>query len=354
MIDTSFSSYNIANVRFDVKISKKYFNRISEYMLKNNVTNLSTVKQRFDKKIYYIIDYNIFLEKIDLLLNNNLYEIKEYFKNSFCYRYCINNSIYMLEINKNWVLEITSSNYRIYIKPNDPLLEVYLLRFLRSIAYGINEDNNMILMHGAALSSLDKGIIILGKKGSGKTTLLLNFLKMGADIISNDRLFITEDLNIISFPQALRVGVDTFNNEEKITQYFNEKPFFRTQDKKNNNFKYLIVFHEIQNVFGAKYKNSQYLNYVIVPEIQIGKEGVEIIYLSKCEKKDILESVCFTPIDESFRFDWIYFSKLNIFDKMVNRNKILYKLMDIPFIKVKYGTCTETKKIIAKINNINL
>lgn len=355
MMDTNPSSYNISNVRFDVEISKKYFNIISEYMLKNNVTDLSTAKQLFDKKIYYIVDNNMFAKKIDLQVNCNLCEIKEYFKNSFCYRYYINNSIYIFEENKEWIIEITGSDYIVYVKSDNPLLEVYLLRFLRSIAYGINEDKNMVLMHGAALSYFNKGVVILGKKGAGKTTLLVDFLKMGSDIISNDRLFITGDLSIISFPQTLRVGVGTFNNEEKITQYFNEKHFFRMQDKNSSNFKYLIVFNEIQSIFGSKYINSQCLNYIIIPEIQIGKDCVEIIHLSESEKKDILENVCFTPIDESFRYDWIYSSKLSIFDKISNRNKILHELMNVPFIKVKYGTGTDAKQIIEQINdNINL
>ena len=105
------------------------------------------------------------------------------------------------------------------------------------------------------------------------------------------------------------------------------------------------------NIFGAKYKSFQHLKCVIIPEIQIGKECVEIIQLSELEKKDILERVCFTPIDESFRYDWIYFSKLNTLDKIENRDIILKKLESTKFIKVKYGTNATSVEIIKQINN---
>ena len=351
MIDVSPITYNVSGISFEVSISKNYFDKIYEYMLKNNANELSTTNYHFEKKIYYIVEDDEFFNKLELLKNNEHYEIKEYFRKMFCYRYYIKDSIYILEENKDWIIEITKSDYIIYVRAEDLLMDVYLLRFLRSIAYGINEDQKMILMHGAALEYSDKGIVILGEKGSGKTTLLIKFLENGSNIISNDRIFVTEDLNIIGFPQALRVGIETFINEEKITSYFNENTFFRIQDEGNSNFKYLIVFNEIQNIFGAKYKSFQHLKCVIIPEIQIGKECVEIIQLSELEKKDILERVCFTPIDESFRYDWIYFSKLNTLDKIENRDIILKKLESTKFIKVKYGTNATSVEIIKQINN---
>lgn len=209
----------------------------------------------------------------------------------------------------------------------------------------------MLLLHGAAVSYKNKGIIILGQKGSGKTSLLMRFVGNKSELISNDRVFINKDLDIISFPQAIRVGTGTFQKENKLFDYFADNLFYREQDDiKNDEFKYLITMAEISCIYNTVSIMKHSLDYVVIPNVQIGSSecGIELI-TEEAMKKQVFDEICFTPIDESFRYCWIYSPKLSIDEKCDNRKIVWEKLKNKTFIKVSYGTELESKEIIDKI-----
>lgn len=319
-------------------------------MIESVPINHESSSNDFQYKILYIVNTSKFIQKKEMLENIDLFEKKEYFKNSFCFLYYIHDKLYIKEEHNEWVIEINQNEYKIYISECNPLYKIYLLRFLRYISYGLCEDKGMILMHGAAVSYQGNGIIIVGEKGSGKTTLLINFLNMKADLIANDRLFITDELNIIGVPQALRIGCDSFNNESKIQEYFKRNNLFREQEKiKTDNFKYLLVVSELIKIYKCKFRIQKHLDYILIPDIQIGKNDVEIECLDEIEKERIFEKVCFTPFDESFRSDWICFTSNNILNKIRFRRERWHDIRELQFVKVKYGTEVEAEFITSRI-----
>lgn len=154
----------------------------------------------------------------------------------------------------------------------------------------------------------------------------------------------------VGVPQALRIGCDSFNNESKIQEYFKRNNLFREQEKiKTDNFKYLLVVSELIKIYKCKFRIQKHLDYILIPDIQIGKNDVEIECLDEIEKERIFEKVCFTPFDESFRSDWICFTSNNILNKIRFRRERWHDIRELQFVKVKYGTEVEVEFITSRI-----
>lgn len=345
------TDFFVSNIRFNVSISEKYYDSVCQYMHKSIGSGL-LCGDVFDKKIYYIVsdsEYGIVCKMLD---NCSLYEKVEYFKDSYCYRFYFQEQIWIKEENADWIIKIHNQKIYIYVLETNDLYNIYLLRILRSIAYGFNEDKGMILLHAAAVQYAEKGIVIIGEKGSGKTTTLINFIMCNANIISNDRVFVDDKMEIVGFPQALRIGVGSFENAKNIRKYFQNKDFYRSQTDINNaTFKYLITVDEICTIFNNMVLVKQNLDWVIVPQIQIDSEECHLECIDEeKKKKEIFDKICFTPIDESFRYDWIYSRKCTIENIIQKRKEIWNIFKNKKFIKVRYGTLNKPAFVVDEIS----
>lgn len=345
------STFCISDINFQIIINENYYDEICEYMKKSiNYSNKNCTND-FKKNIYYAIDSVRYREIAEKIGKNQLSEKIEYFKDEYCYRYYYNDFLWLVEENNEWIIKVCEEKICIYTSEKNPSIDIYLLRILRSIAYGYNEDMNMILLHGAALAYNNKGFVIIGEKGSGKTSLLMRMVKNKAILISNDRIFTDRNLSIIGFPQAVRVGLGTFENDKRMLDNFSKNTFFRKQDRIDcSGFKYLITMDEIGRIYDTSSIMKHRLNYVIIPDVKIDSNelNMELIVDNK-KKKQIFDKICFTPIDESFRYSWIYDSNITIEKKIENRKIIWEKLKNKDFIKVSYGTELESKNIVDKI-----
>lgn len=91
---------------------------------------------------------------------------------------------------------------------------------MKEVTIRTYENKGGVIFHAGAVMLQNKGIIISGPKGAGKTTLLCHILnKMNIDYIANDRIIITDELDIVYLPLSMRIGVGTFNNMSKVREY---------------------------------------------------------------------------------------------------------------------------------------
>lgn len=345
------TDFYISNIRFSVSINENYYDSVCQYIHKSIGSEL-LCNNVFEKKIFYLVsnfEYNTACKMID---NCNLYEKVEYFKNSYCYQFYFQEQIWIKEENADWIIKIDDKKMCIYVSETNDMYNIYLLRILRSIAYGINEDKGMILLHAAAVQYDEKGIVIIGEKGSGKTTMLINFIMSNANFISNDRVFINDKMEIISFPQALRIGVGSFENAKNMKRYYQNRDFYRRQANINSTtFKYLITIDEICTIFDSMALMKGNLDWVVVPQIQIDSEECHLECITEeKKKKEIFDKICFTPIDESFRYEWIYSRKCTIENIIQKRKDIWNIFKNKKFITVRYGTLNEPAYVIGEIS----
>ena len=68
----------------------------------------------------------------------------------------------------------------------------------------------MKLIHGTALETDGKGVLILGKSKSGKSTLAIQLISLGFRLVADDRtkLDLKENTVILSAPKLLPRGVE--------------------------------------------------------------------------------------------------------------------------------------------------
>ncbi|WP_328373323.1 hypothetical protein OG800_50085 (plasmid) [Streptomyces sp. NBC_00445] len=75
-------------------------------------------------------------------------------------------------------------------------------------------ENGAVYAHTAALSLGGRGVVIAGHRGRGKTTTLLASLhRLGADYVTNDRLLLRADSDLVGhvWPARLRAGIGTLS-----------------------------------------------------------------------------------------------------------------------------------------------
>lgn len=346
--------YNVSDIIFLVHISENYANDVMYFMSKS-LCDVSADLQGDDfiyyNEIYYIIEENELKRKLSYLERGILAEGVFYFRDCLCYRICKNNTLFIKDSLNEWVIEYKSStDFIVYVSDQNPNYPIYLLRFMRSLVQGIYADKGFVVMHSAAVSIGNRGMMIIGEKGSGKTTLLIHFLNCCADIISNDRTLVDRKRNLLSFSQPLRIGSGTFEHTKKMVTYLESNSLYRKQgDMRQIDFKYLVTMDEICKIFNVKYIRKEKLDCILVPEIQIGENLLEIRYLDEKEKEKIFEEVCFTPIDESYRSEWIYKPSTDFFFKIESRKIIWNELKKLDFIKIVYGTEVSSSILVNKI-----
>ena len=257
-----------------------------------------------------------------------------------------------------WVMEMDESECHIYVNSKCLYKGVFLLRILRDISQGINEDIGRVFFHCSGAVIENNGVLVMGEKGRGKTSLLLAMLSEKASILANDRAFVdlgdsSCDIQAYGFPQAIRVGMGSYNACEKLVSYFKEHSFYR-EDAPLGSYdlddKYLISLREICNCFNVQYQQNGSLKLILVPNIQIGSKEFKIQELSKDEKRVLLDKVCFTPDDESFSYTWVYMPKTNVDMKVYNAQKIKdFIIRNIPMIGFTFGTECKTYELFAEI-----
>ncbi len=103
------------------------------------------------------------------------------------------------------------------ISENNFNLERMPLRILRELLLRENENDKSILSHGAFLTLLDHSILLTRNKEASKTTLLYKLLEyMNSNLLSNDKLIIKRNLDVIYIPLSTRIVLATVNGNNKL------------------------------------------------------------------------------------------------------------------------------------------
>lgn len=104
-------------------------------------------------------------------------------------------------------------------KSSKSLFNLYLELLLRTKLI----KKRIILIHASGVSKRDNGILFPAWQGTGKTASCLSFVKDGFDYLGEDKLWVSEDKKIYSYPRYVRLNKsnlhlfkDFLNTKEKI------------------------------------------------------------------------------------------------------------------------------------------
>ena len=158
----------------------------------------------------------------------------------------------------------------VYVNKDDNPYQV-LIYALRSF-YALNYKEHLLL-HASSISINNKGaILFVGPPGSGKTTILKNSLNLGYNYISEDLVFVKDDICYLSPPFKF-LEIKNFSKFSKILEiYFISfrygakfvKLVLNKEEKKKFIFENLFNTKALTNQFGTFKKLLEIPSYYVI------------------------------------------------------------------------------------------
>ncbi len=203
-----------------------------------------------------------------------------------------------------------SKAFSVISKKDNRFSRKAIMRILREIAMNRCLENGQRLVHCAALSYNDKGILIAGAKGSGKTTLLMGLLQLsGYSYIANDRAAVSLDNNIPEvhgIPTIVNIKHNTLNIFPKFhdillagnydyhmnTNKSDGGPTDNIQPDSSGN--YSLNPLQFCKILNTEQKTAARLNAIVFPVIKKSESTADITELCKQEASGELSHSLFS------------------------------------------------------------
>jgi len=263
----------------------------------NNIDSLCSVE--------LICDENLYIKSLNKIKQINP-EIKDVFAldNRMIQLPMFNggtSSKYLIDKEFEILYKIEKENniFSVISKNDSRFCRKALMRILREIAMNHCLTLGHQLIHCAALSYNNKGILITGPKGAGKTTLLIGLLQLkNSYYIANDRASVNID-NYIPSIQGIPTIVNIKKNTLKIFSEFHDNllaskydyhmnlnksdigPTDNIQPDKLGN--YSLNPHQFCNLLKTKQKATASLHLILFPVIKKDNTKTKLVKLSPSE-----------------------------------------------------------------------
>ena len=230
---------NLPDINFYINVDEKNYDVVKK---KIDESIIPYDKNTFEKiEIEYIVDEKKFVTILNLIKNEEGI-IYDSFKKQKHKEVKIDNEYYYLVDTQEYIgNKIDDKHYRIIVRNNNENSANWIVRIIRELYLREKEDKGYFFMHGTSLEIDNKGIMLLGTSGSGKTTLAVKLLELNRmkKFLSNDRIFIDNDLKMDYFPQAVTYAMGTVKNNQKLDTYFKEN---RILEKRKN-----LIYEDAKN-----------------------------------------------------------------------------------------------------------
>jgi hypothetical protein len=196
--------------------------------------------------------------------------------------------------------------------------------------------------------------MILGEKGAGKTTLLCRLLSMSCfDFIANDRLLVSQSLNLTYVPMAIRLTPKTIQSIPELASYYElEKNYLRRntlplESIPPQDYKIELTPNELSKALNVTLAVHGTLQLIIQPNFQLTATKCFIEEMrSLDEKYALLKASCFTPRDEKWTELWITVREKSDEELDQEAEELCYQLArQIPFYRLTYGPNCEPEII---------
>lgn len=345
---------NLPDINFYINVDEKNYDVVKK---KIDESIIPYDKNTFEKiEIEYIVDEKKFVTILNLIKNEEGI-IYDSFKKQKHKEVKIDNEYYYLVDTQEYIgNKIDDKHYRIIVRNNNENSANWIVRIIRELYLREKEDKGYFFMHGTSLEIDNKGIMLLGTSGSGKTTLAVKLLELNRmkKFLSNDRIFIDNDLKMDYFPQAVTYAMGTVKNNQKLDTYFKENRILEKRknliyEDAKNDIDCNTPLNDVKKIFNLTEMVARTkLNYIIYPRIDMEFNGIKVLEMSTLEKKELLEITNFTPNDtESLRKLWIRKRQIGENEILINKRKLINKIMkEVKIKKIKYGVNTKAEEIL--------
>ena len=345
---------NLPDINFYINVDEKDYDIVIEKINESIIP----YEKNTTKKIYieYIVNVDKFMSTLNLIENNNGI-IYDSFKKQKHKEVKIDDEYYYLVDTQEYIgNKIDNEHYRIIVKENNENSANWIVRIIRELYLREKEDKGYFFLHGTALEIDDKGIMLLGTSGSGKTTLAVKLLELNRrkNFLSNDRVFVDNNLKMDYFPQAVTYAMGTVKNNIRLDAYFKNNRIL--EKKKNliyenakNDIDCNTPLNDVKEIFDLTDMVARTkLDYIIYPRFDKEFKEIEVLEMTNSEKKELLEITNFTPNDaESLRKQWKRKRLIEENEIIENKRKLIKKIIEeVKIKKIKYGVNTKAEEIL--------
>lgn len=261
---------------------------------------------------------------------------KDYFENYFSfYNQECNEATMSIDIveyfarENNYILE-KEKPFKIYLHRFDKKMVIVnvgeenyreLMRLIRELfIYHVATTKKCCFLHAACVSKDGFAIALTGDKFAGKTTMCLNFLQDGWDYISNDKLVIVKEDDIVCWGLPIALGV-----REGTKQLFSNK--FDDLEMDPEDRRYYLTPNQLIDKFKVKVANGIKLKLLLIPNYCPEVEEVSFEKLTNVEANSFLKRQCLSAVYS----DRV---KLKNFVAYCNEN-LISDLIRIPIYRIK-------------------
>ena len=319
-------------------INEKYFKEIDFYLVEN-------------PKVYDNAKYKIALAPPLKLSPNRGLDLLKYTNDNSEQFLSLKNDFIAIHSKDKFIILNNMNNYDKYIS----------VSIVLEVVSKIMEEHNNFLFHSTGFTLDGKGIMCLAASGGGKTTLFSKLASGGScnqiNFLSNDRIFLSEDMTMKYFPIDILYSMGTVKHDDYLRRYFIthnicENNLGSTIDTVADNKKIGIGPKAIEKIYKMISKSK--LDFIIAPKINFKDRN--IIRISEMDLRDkisLLQNCCFTPTDmESARFPWILTRAKQDTYYQHNANKIFENIIQqIPFLYIEYGCDCNNAMLVESLGN---
>lgn len=285
MTEKHTRAYNyLGELKISVTASEEFLNRIDRHMATSPIVDaadVSIVVTEVHPPVTIIKDKKYNYSSIVQKENSVLF-----------FRY---NTHTATIVNNGSSLDVTT-----YMKNDEDMV----LRCMREHYFNTANSKDKLIMHGALVNYLGKGILLTGDRRNGKSSLVLSLMEeLGANFVSECDVLIENKANTLygsSFPKPVYIRVYPFVNsrlgcllnsidETESIQPVDPDAFLRIKEKKFWNADEFISISrkKLAQVFGVKDLESSTIDLIIMPSYIEEKK----VSLNDTEFKNVRENL---------------------------------------------------------------
>lgn len=218
------------------------------------------------------------------------------------------------------------------------------IRIIREIMLQEYENHGAVLVHSSVVDIGAEATLFIGDSGAGKSTIAFYSCKHGANYLANDKCILDQNLNVYSFPMAIRLSISTVEGVmgtfDGVTPRFDSPHdiFFNPQYKKwGSKQKVILSVKEYCRLTNSNQVLKSNLKMLVFPKITPGSHIFEINKSCSEMKSVLLRNITISP-ERLNEDDWLNLSRITEQEKFRNKTNIVDKLLSAERIAVKFST----------------
>ena len=208
-----------------------------------------------------------------------------------------------------YCIDRNRARVRLLTRPDNLDVRFALMRVVREFAMSFSRGSDSIVIHGAAFTAGDDGILIAGPKRAGKTSLLIHCLQVaGRQFISNDRVVVNiggrepalhgmptlvtvRDQTLNFFPQFERTLLENHYDYRLTIEELRQNGFYGQRKRSGNPLD--ITPAQFCALLGIGMRGQSPLRMLLFPKISETTPGIELRKLSSPDAAERLSTSLF-------------------------------------------------------------